>query len=149
MQTDGIWANIFRLGHTRETFPDTLRRVPMFKELGDRELRTLSALVHTRTYKSDELIFMEKEPGAGMYVVLSGGVDILLDHESEKPLLLAQLEAGDFFGEMALLGEGERSATARARESSELIGFFHPDLIELMGLHPGTGARITLGSAQE
>ena len=98
MQTDGIWANISRLGHSKETLPDTLRRIPMFKDLGDREFRTLSNLVHTRTYQTGEVIFMEKEPGAGMYVILSGSVDILLNHDSEEPLFLAQLEAGDFFG---------------------------------------------------
>ena len=49
-----------------------------------------------------------------MYVIESGGVDIILNHASDKPLYLAQLDAGDFFGEMALLGDPERSATARA-----------------------------------
>ena len=145
MRTDGIWANIFRLGRTKEGVAEILRQVPIFRELNDREMQIMTRVVHTRTFEPDEVIFMESEPGAGMYVIESGGVDILLDHGSNNPLFLAQLEAGDFFGEMALLGDPERSATARARERSELIGFFHPDLLEIMNLHPIMGAKITMG----
>ena len=145
MQTDGIWANIFRLGHTKEDLSEILRHVPIFRDPNQRELQILTRIVHTRSYQPDEIIFMENEPGAGMYVIESGGVDIILNHASDKPLYLAQLDAGDFFGEMALLGDPERSATARARERSELIGFFHPDLVEIMDLHPVMGSKITLG----
>ena len=42
-----------------------------------------------------------------MYVIESGGVDIILNHASDRPLYLAQLDAGDFFREMALLGDPE------------------------------------------
>jgi CRP/FNR family cyclic AMP-dependent transcriptional regulator len=145
MRTDGIWANIFSLVQSDQGLKEILRRVPIFRDLGDRELQILTDIVHTRTYQPDEIIFMESEPGAGMYVIQSGGVDILLNHGSDEPLYLAQLESGDFFGEMALLGDPERSATARSRERSELIGFFHPDLLEIMDLHPSMGAKITLG----
>ena len=62
--------------------------------------------------------------------------------------MLAELEAGDFFGETALLGDTIRSATAIARDQSELIGFFHPDLLEIINLHPVMGAKITFGLAK-
>ncbi len=75
--------------------------------MNDRELQILTGIVHTRSYQAGEIIFMESEPGAGMYVIESGGVDIILNHASDRPLYLAQLDAGDFFGEMALLGDPE------------------------------------------
>src|SRR6185369_12268255 len=105
-------------------------------------------LVHIRTYHPGEPVFVETEPGAGMYVIRHGRVDIVLNHRSDNPLTLAELETGDFFGEMALLGDTSRSATAMAREKSELIGFFHPDLIEIINLHPGMGAKISIGLAK-
>ena len=71
-----------------------------------------------------------------MYVIRSGRVDVVLKHNTLNPIILAELEPGDFFGEMALLGDSSRSATAVARERSELIGFFHPDLLEIINLHP-------------
>src|SRR6185503_1368253 len=112
------------------------------------ELKILQRVVHIRTYEAGEPVFLETEPGAGTYVIRSGRVDIVLKHKSENPLILAQLESGDFFGEMALLGDTSRSATALARERAELIGFFHPDLIEIINLHPSTGAKISLGLAR-
>jgi CRP-like cAMP-binding protein len=83
-----------------------------------------------------------------MYVIRSGRVDILLKHENQSPSVLTKLEPGDFFGEMALLGDSARSATAIAREQSELIGFFHPDLLDIINLHPVMGAKITFGLAR-
>lgn len=145
MQTDGIWSNIFRLGRANPGMSELLRKVPISRDLNDRELKTLETIVHLRTYKAEETVFVESEPGVGMYVINSGGVDVLLNQDSDEPLYLAQLEPGDFFGEMALLGEGLRSATARTRKKSDLIGLFHPDLVEIMNLHPIMGAKITLG----
>ena len=83
-----------------------------------------------------------------MYVIRSGRIDIVLKHNTESPILLAELEPGDFFGEMALLGDTSRSATAVSRERSELIGFFQPDLLEIINLHPAMGAKITFGLAK-
>jgi CRP/FNR family cyclic AMP-dependent transcriptional regulator len=148
MKTDGIWGNIFRYGNRKESLAEILQNVPLFHSLTPKELRILEKLVHVRTYEADEPVFVESEPGAGMYVIRSGRVDIKLKHQSEHPLLLAELQTGDFFGEMALLGDSSRSATAVARESSELIGFFHPDLEEIMNLHPTMGAKIAIGLAK-
>jgi CRP/FNR family cyclic AMP-dependent transcriptional regulator len=148
MRPDGIWSNIFRLGTRKESLAETLQNIPLFRDLSPKELKILERVVHIRTYDAGEPVFVETEPGAGMYVIRSGRVDIVLQYRSEKHLLLAELEPGDFFGEMALLGDTTRSATAVARERSELIGFFHPDLIDIINLHPGMGAKVSLGLAK-
>jgi CRP-like cAMP-binding protein len=148
MKADGIWANIFRLGNRKETLAETLQNCPLFQELSPKELKILDHAVHVRTYSAGEPVFVESEPGAGMYVIRSGKVDVMLQHKSENPIILAELETGDFFGEMALLGDTSRSASAVARERSELIGFFHPDLVEIINLHPNMGAKISLGLAK-
>jgi CRP/FNR family cyclic AMP-dependent transcriptional regulator len=148
MKTDGIWGNIFRLGPRKESLAEILQNIPLFSELTPKELRVLDRVVHTRTYEASEPVFVETEPGAGMYVIRSGRIDIVLNYKSENPLILSELEPGDFFGEMALLGDTSRSATALARQRSELIGFFHPDLIEIVNLHPSMGAKISIGLAK-
>jgi len=145
MKRDGIWSSIFRLSRQPESLADILRNIPLFADLTPKELKVLEEAVHRRTYQPGETVFVETEPGAGMYVIQSGHVDIIRHHKSETPLLLAELEHGEFFGEMALLGDTSRSATAIARERSELIGFFHPDLLEIIKLHPQIGAKIALG----
>jgi CRP/FNR family transcriptional regulator, cyclic AMP receptor protein len=148
MKPDGIWSNIFRLRTRKESLAETLQNIPLFRELSAKELTILERVVHIRTYAPGEPVFVESEPAAGMYVIRSGRIDIVLQYKSEKQVLMAELERGDFFGEMALLGDTTRSATAVARERSELIGFFHPDLIDIINLHPGMGAKISLGLAK-
>jgi CRP-like cAMP-binding protein len=148
MQADGIWANIFRLGERQEPLAEILQNIPLFHELTPKELKILERVVHVRSYEPGEPVFVETEPGAGMYIIRSGRVDIILNHKKENALLLAALETGDFFGEMALLGDTSRSATALARERSEIIGFFHPDLIEIITIHPSMGAKISFGLAR-
>jgi len=148
MKADGIWGNILRFGQRKESLAEILHNVPLFQDLTPKELRVLEHLVHIRQYKTDEPVFLESEPGAGMYIVRSGRVDIMLKHGSDQPLVLAELQTGDFFGEMALLGDNARSATAIARERSELIGFFHPDLEDVMNIQPIIGAKIAMGLAR-
>jgi CRP/FNR family transcriptional regulator, cyclic AMP receptor protein len=145
MKQDGIWGSIFRIRRQERSLADILSTVPLFADLTQKELRVLEEAVHRRTYQTGETVFVETEPGAGMYVIQSGHVSIVMQHESETPLVLAELSPGDFFGEMALLGDMTRSATAVARDRAELIGFFHPDLLEIINLHPHIGAKIALG----
>src|SRR3989304_462815 len=97
MGADGIWGNIFRLGNRKESLAEILQTIPLFRELTPKELKILERVVHIRTYQAGENIFVETEPGAGMYVIRSGRVDIVLRHNTSNPLLLAELETGDFF----------------------------------------------------
>lgn len=145
MKQDGIWGSIFRLNRKKESLAQILHNIPLFADLTPKELKVLESAVHRRTYQAGETVFVETEPGAGMYVIQSGHVNIVLHHKDENPMLLAELVPGEFFGEMALLGDTTRSATAIARDRSELIGFFHPDLLEIIKLHPQIGAKISLG----
>jgi CRP/FNR family cyclic AMP-dependent transcriptional regulator len=147
MKADGLWSNIFRT-RRKDTIAEVLHYVPLFQELSPQELKILENLVHIRAYKAGEAVFAEAQPAAGMYVIRSGRVDILANHREPNSLILSEMEAGDFFGEMALLGETIRSATAMVREDAELIGFFHPELIEIINLHPAMGAKISLGLAR-
>src|SRR5262245_677312 len=105
MKTDGIWANIFRLGPRKNSLAEVLANIPLFSDLSVKELRILERVVHIRKYDAGEPVFIETEPGAGIYVIRSGRVDIVLNHNSDRRLILAELESGDFFGEMALLGD--------------------------------------------
>src|SRR5215510_5486641 len=148
MKADGVWANIFRFVTREESLSEMLRNIPLFRDLTPKELRILERVLHIRTYEAEQSVFLETEPGSGVYVIRSGRVDIVLNHRTDHPLTLAELEPGDFFGEMALLGYTTRSATAVVRQRSELIGFFHPDLIEVINLHPSMGAKISLGLAK-
>jgi len=140
---DVIWGNIFKgKNDANQSVRHFLRNIPLFAKLRKRELRDIEHLIHRRQYKSSEVIFWQNEPGVGMYIVQSGEVGIYADYDSPEQKQLATLCQGDFFGEMALLEDDNRSATAVALGDSQLIGIFHPDLFDLFQRKPELGIKV-------
>lgn len=140
---DSLWGNIFanRSDDFHNIMP-LLKKIPLFTELRKNELREIERLVHYRRYQSGEVIFWEGEPGVGMYIVQKGQVTIFKDYGKAQQKELACLEPGDFFGEMALLEDDCRSATAVAMVESDLFGLIHPDLFDLFERKPHLGVRM-------
>jgi len=140
---DFIWGNIFKnksdQNHNIHLF---LKNIPLFAQLHKRELRDIEHLIHQRQYKNAEVIFWQNEPGVGMYIVQSGEVGIFQDYDTPEQKQLARLGQGDFFGEMALLEDDNRSATAVALSECNLIGIFHPDLFDLFERKPELGVKV-------
>ena len=128
-----------------ENIFSVLKRLPIFQDLSYKELKAVERILHRRTYRAEEVIFKEYEPGVGMYIIESGKVNITLGKENK---LLVLLSNGDFFGEMALILEGQRTASAIATEPTKLLGFFQPDLFNLLETSPKTGNKILQRLAQ-
>src|SRR6185503_11052601 len=131
----------------RAKFDRARARIPIFKNLARAELSLVANMVHARTYHPDEVVFLEGQPGTGMYAITSGAVNITLNYRRDDEILLAQLKEGDFFGEISLLDESPRSASAVAVGPTELIGFFRSDLMDLIDKNPRMGNKIMLGLA--
>ncbi len=138
-----LWANIFkaRCRESEETLA-LLGQVPLFAGLRKGELRDLERLVHRRLFREGEVVFWEGEPGVGMYIVQRGEVGIYKEYGKRGQKELARLDAGDFFGEMALLEGDCRSATAVARGETCLFGLIHPDLFHLFRRRPQLGVKL-------
>ena len=116
----------------KRTSPDVdriqfLKTVPFFDQLSNRQLKSVSDIMFERTYDVDESIFEEGQPGAALFLILDGKVAVEVVHESSTTRL-AVLERGAFFGEMALLDETPRSATARALERTRTLALYRNDL---------------------
>ena len=71
-----------------------------------------------KSYQKAEVVFSENSPGKDMYIVYSGRVGLYTQGTRGHRKLLAIMEAGDFFGEMALVDDSPRSATAVAEENN-------------------------------
>lgn len=143
---DFIWSNIFRNNrHDRRNPLKLIQQVPLFSELRTGELREFLRISHIRNYNPGEVIFFEGEPGVGMYIIQHGKVQIRKAGAKEgEELLLAELTDGDFFGELALLDDSPRSASAVAVAPTELIGIFRPDLLGLFERKPRLGIKVLL-----
>jgi CRP-like cAMP-binding protein len=79
-----------------------------------------------------------------MYVIKHGGVNIIRECPGGAPTLLATLTSGDFFGEIGLIDDGPRSASAIAYGATEAIGFFKPDFTTLIQARPAIGLKISI-----
>ncbi len=149
-----LWDNIFRRPRKENDLRSVLKENILFKDLSDRELSFVENIVHFRRYHASEQVFRQGEVGVGMYIIVTGRIDIsVTDHtiqnEAEREIFITQLLERDFFGELSLVEDnGPRTATATAREESRLIGFFKPDLMEILARSPSTGVKIVLRLAE-
>jgi len=92
-----------------------LRSIRLFEKLPAADLQALENAAHERQFGAGQDILREGDPGDGIYVIRSGQVKITcLVGQDPRRAQLAQLDAGDFFGEMAVLDERGRSATVTA-----------------------------------
>lgn len=146
---NAIWKNIFSERIVREgSLEQILSKVPAFSGLSPRELKEVAAIVHKREYRLGEPVFSQGDPGLGMYIIQEGEVSITLSGKDNEERELAVLSEGDFFGELALLDESPRSANARCKTECILIGFFRPDLFELIERKHQLGIKIIFKLAE-
>jgi signal transduction histidine kinase len=108
----------------------------LFQELSAEEIAAVTERCQARQFKSGATVFKEGDPGDGMYVVISGQVRISAVFKQNQPQLLSRFGPGDFFGEMAVLDNEMRSATATAEQESELVFITREDWLDLLGRSP-------------
>ena len=106
---------------------DLLRNVPIFSELSDADVATLARVATRRRYPKDTVVFFENEEGDFFFMILEGRIKVTILGDDGREIILSVLSAGDFFGEMALLDNEPRSATAIAIEESELLSLHRTD----------------------
>ena len=100
----------------RDPVVTALARCPLFAGLGEADLVGLSHEMRTRRFRRGEVLFHQGDPGEALFVVTTGAVKISLPSEEGDEAIIATVNAGDFFGELALLDGAPRSATATALE---------------------------------
>ncbi len=145
-----IWDNIFKRAEKQNDLILALKKNPLFENLSQRELMFIKDLVHIRQHQPGEIIFKQGEMGIGMYIIMNGTVDIYIEDSQEiekEPVSIhvTRLVTGDFFGELALVEDkGRRTASAIAQDETRLIGFFKPELVDIVERNPRTGVQILM-----
>ena len=115
---------------------------PVFFGLAEEDLDELAQAAIKRSFPAGAAICLEGEQGDALYVVVQGCVEIIkqLDDESERCLRSAG--PGEFFGEMAILQEGARTATVRAVEPVTVLEVGREPFLTVLGRSPSLGVRI-------
>jgi len=96
----------------------------------------------TRTYPQNTMIFSESEPGAELFIIQKGSVKIT-KIINDNEVLLALLKAGDMFGEMALLEDKPRTASAIAHEDAVLLAVNKANFRRMVSTQPQMITRLT------
>ena len=96
---------------------EALRQVPLFSGLGEEDLERLSQQMKERTFPEGSTVTSEGAGGAGFFVIADGNATVSIGGEAR-----ATLGPGDYFGEIALIDEGMRSATITAATDLRCYG---------------------------
>src|SRR5262245_49979420 len=107
---------------------ELLRTVPVFADLADADVEALARLCTRRHYPKDTVVFFENEEGDFFFMIVEGRIKVTILGDDGREIILSVLGPGDFFGEMALLDNEPRSATAIAAEETELLCLHRNDL---------------------
>jgi CRP/FNR family transcriptional regulator, cyclic AMP receptor protein len=88
---------------------DSLREVPLFRDLSTRDLQQLAASMREQSYDPGDVVVAEGKGGVGFFVILEGNAKVSQAGEDR-----ARLGPGDYFGEMALIDGDDRTASVHA-----------------------------------
>jgi CRP/FNR family transcriptional regulator, cyclic AMP receptor protein len=141
----GLWSNLFKPTSFEQETRALLKRTPIFVALSKRELDSIERIMYRRDYVTGEQIFHQGDPGIGMYIIQHGVVSIVQMPDNH---VLAELTVGDFFGEIALLNETPRSASAIALTECTLLGLCQPDLLGLFKRNSKLGVKVLIPLSQ-
>ncbi len=100
---------------------DLLQRIPLFADLRQEQLCSLTGALERRSYCKGEIILRQGEPGSSLFVIVSGRVRIYTLSPEGCELSVGIYDAGDFFGEMALLNGEPRSANVEAIQNTKVL----------------------------
>jgi CRP/FNR family cyclic AMP-dependent transcriptional regulator len=106
----------------QEQIVEFLSGVSLFRELKKRQLERLAKVVVVHDYKADDAIVTQGEGGVGLFVLESGQADVIRQDEDGTRTVVNTFGPGDFFGELALLDEGVRTASVVATKPTKCLG---------------------------
>jgi CRP-like cAMP-binding protein len=128
-----------------------LKKVVLFKELTNEELKIFAGKMKHIKYTQGESIITENEESDKLFILHSGKVRIskkmtMVDEEEERNKTFVVLSASDFpfFGEIGLLGLRKRTANAIAKTDCELYTINQKDFMQICNKNPGIGFKVLL-----
>jgi CRP-like cAMP-binding protein len=117
---------------------DDVASVPLFNSLDKEQLATLASWFHEQNASEGRRLVGEGASGYTFFVLVDGTAEVTIEGQT-----LAELGPGDFFGEMAILGDGRRTATVTGTSPTRLLVMFGTEFRRLEADYPAIASRIT------
>jgi len=124
----------------QQDIQESVRSVPLFRELSDRELGEVVQVAKRVEYPAGATIAREGEPGLGFHLILEGNAEVSVGGASR-----GILGPGDYFGEISLLDGGPRSATVATTTPMQTLSIVSWDFGPLLDRHPAMTKKLLLG----
>lgn len=119
--------------------PQDLAKVELFKLLDNDELEEFASVIDTENLKAGDTVFNFGDSGESLYVVKSGEVELFIKDTAGQRIILKVAVKDDLFGEISMLDNRPRSASAIALMDSELFVLDRDDLLLLFQKKPDSG----------
>jgi CRP-like cAMP-binding protein len=102
---------------------DLIMDIPLFKSLNNQELATIRDWTEVVTFGPGDFVIKKFQKGEHLYVILEGNAEVFTLNDDGSIVILANLNAGEFFGEQALMpdSKGKRNAFVRANQETRMI----------------------------
>ena len=118
-----------------------LKQIPFFKPLDQNLHEALIKNIEMQYYPANHTLFTKGDSGEKMYIIKTGEIGIYSDTTESKPLAI--LKSNDFFGEMALVSNKPRNATAQTMTETEIFVLRKGAFQELMRTNPSIASQIS------
>lgn len=122
-----------------------LKQIPLFATLNEEQHREIIQRIVMMYYPAEYVLFKENDEGDALYIVKSGAVEIF--HEPKEagdlPQTVATISPGGFFGEMALVSDGKRNASAKAKLDCEIFILSKDDFKNLLDTNTSLAEQIS------
>lgn len=130
------WKDLFKISKKKRTNRlELLRASAFFEGFSDDQIELTSEFLHERKYAGDAFVFEVGHPGSALYFVTSGSISIEVPSKNDT-IQLARLGATSFFGELALLDDSPRSASARTETDTTLLALPRSELDRMLKVNP-------------
>lgn len=120
----------------REISGSMLKNIAIFEELEDQHRDIIAQEMKRCEYRTGDILFSEGDPGEEMYVVLSGSVSIFIIDQTGQEVVLTEIEAGSYFGEMSIIDKVPRSASCRVLSDAVLLALHADDYMSIIETMP-------------
>jgi CRP-like cAMP-binding protein len=123
---------------------ELLKRVPLFADLEKKELQQIASSMKPRTFSAGQQIAVEGESGVGFFVIEDGQAKVTVHGDEVRTL-----GPGDYFGEVALITHGARTATVTADTELKTYGMTFWDFRPLVEDTPGIAWKLLQGAVKQ
>jgi CRP-like cAMP-binding protein len=121
---------------------ELLGRVPLFTELSPPELDRIASVAIPRSFPKGVRVFHEGDSSDACYIVRAGDLRVTREHSDGRAIALATLGPGDFFGELAMLDGGSRSASVETLTDAELLALPASDVRRVIAENGDIAAKL-------